>query len=137
MKILITCVLMMSLNSCYRESAHLRQRHREIESYMLDRSKAGPEQAYQIRGPLTLAEAEKELCTMFKDSDHLVERDSSGNPTKYIGPSWIRLVNRFETNDELYHYRSGLRRSMHLQGSVGYVLFRSEKLVAEYGYGMN
>lgn len=80
---------------------------------------------YQVRGPLTIAQVERELFGMPLDSN-----GGAGTPDSAdLKKAWEGIRNNYRDGDELYFFRSDKRSWARLSGSQGYVLIRQSTVV--------
>jgi hypothetical protein len=80
---------------------------------------------YQVRGPLTIAQVERELFGRPLDPNRVA--GASGNPD--FDKAWQKIRDDYERGDELYFVESDMSSWRRLNGRRGYVLIRQNRIV--------
>jgi hypothetical protein len=80
---------------------------------------------YQVRGPLTVAQVERELFGRPLDPNRVT--GASGNPD--FDKAWQKIRSNYEKGDELYFVESDRGSWRRLNGRRGYVLIRQNRIV--------
>lgn len=80
---------------------------------------------YQLRGPLTIAQVEKELFGRPFDPNYLT--GTSRNPD--FDRLWQQIRSDYRKGDELYFADSDKRSWRQLNGRRGYVLIRQNRII--------
>jgi len=112
-----------------RDSGHMPKRQAQIGDVMRDHY--GRNYAFEIRGPLTIAQFEAELIRSYEELAKI--RQSAHGATVAFedsgtGKSCARLKGQYQDGDELYFFKSDRRSWRDLEGREGYVLIRRGKM---------
>jgi hypothetical protein len=83
-----------------------------------------PGPGWSIRGPLTIAQIEKES---FKEIRKYP--DVPQVPFGYENDNWKKLKNQYKDGDEFYFFAANVQNWMFPHGTAGYVLIRDNQIV--------
>ena len=138
MKIIIVCLMGILMCSSCRDtdkyvsgdSDDTMKRREEISKIMKDHYHSF-DYAFEIRGPLTVAQVEKELAVLHEETSKIKEK--TYGPTEKIEDSekgknrgGFRIL--YKEGDELYFFTSDELSWSNLNGIQGYVLIRKNKI---------
>ena len=94
-----------------------------------------PESTWEIRGPLTMAEARdtytKRWARYYQKHARWEELRERFEETPG-GKDWVRFEGKYRDGDELYYYKSDKRSFQKLRGAAGYVLIRGNSVAGEF-----
>lgn len=88
----------------------------------------------QIKGPLTIAEVEKESLEELSKADR---KDIPKVPYGFANDRWITFKNNYKEGDELYSFTSDQKSWAGLYGRSGHVIIRKTQVITAIISGMS